>query len=109
MEINKLEIGKRVMRQRIELGLSQDEFSEQLGISRNHLSGIECGKYLVTTRFIFQLCKLSGKTPDYFLLGQVNSSTDMLCNLIRHLSPHEQELVIQLIETYLNSQRRFDL
>ena len=106
MELNKREIGKRIMRHRNELGLSQDELSEQLGISRNHLSGIECGKYVATTPFIFKLCNLLGKTPDYYLIGQVSPTTDKLTSLARRLSENEQDIVVQLLETYLNAQNR---
>ena len=98
--MDKYEIGQRIMRLRKKLGMTQEAFSEQLGISKNHLSGIECGKYTVTTSFIFKLCALTGKTPDYFLIGRVYPETDDLTNLIRGLSENEQQVIIQLIQTY---------
>lgn len=105
MEMNNKEIGKRIMRLRKEQGYTQDELSELIGFSKNHLSGIECGKYTATTSFIFRLCSVLGRTPDYYLIGQVSSSTDDLTNLIRRLSEDEQQLAIKMLELYLDARK----
>lgn len=101
MEMDKYEIGQRIMRLRKDLGMTQECLAEKLEISKNHLSGIECGKYAVTTSFLFKICTLLNKTPDYFLIGQVTSTTDEITNLIRGLSAHEQLVIIQLLKTYI--------
>ena len=105
MEMNNKEIGKRIMRLRKEQGYTQDELSELIGFSKNHLSGIECGKYTATTPFIFRLCGVLGRTPDYYLIGQVSSTTDDLTSLIRRLSEDEQQLAIKMLELYLDSRK----
>ena len=96
------------MRLRKKLGMTQEYFAEQLGTSKNHLLGIECGKYMVTTSFIFKLCALSGETPDYFLIGRVSPATDDLTNLVRGLSENEQQMIIQLIKIYISVKPRLD-
>lgn len=101
MEIDRLEIGKRIMRLRKEKGYTQEQLSEQMGISKNHLSGIECGKYNLTLEMIFRLCNVLGRTPDYYLIGQINSSTDKLVGVVRQLSPKEQVLAEKLLQTYI--------
>lgn len=103
MEINNKEIGKRIMRVRKEHGYTQEELSELIGFSKNHLSGIECGKYTATTPFLFKLCSVLGRTPDYYLIGQVSSSTDELTDTIRRLTDEDQQLVLQMIKLYLES------
>ena len=103
MEMNNKEIGKRIMRLRKEHGYTRDELSEMIGFSKNHLSGIECGKYTATTPFIFRLCTVLGRTPDYFLIGHVSSVTDDLTNLMRRLTEEEQDLVMKMIKLYLDS------
>lgn len=105
MEMNNKEIGKRIMRLRKECGYTQDGLSELIGFSKNHLSGIECGKYTPTTSFIFKLCNVLGRTPDYYLIGQLSSTTDELTSLVRRLSVDEQQLVIKMIKLYLDSQK----
>lgn len=103
MELNKKEIGKRIARMRDEYNLTQDQLSERIGYSKNHLSGIECGKYNVTTSFLFKLCNELGKTPDYYLIGRVSSDVDELTRLIMRLSEDEQRILIDLLKTYLKS------
>lgn len=103
MEMNNKEIGKRIMRVRKEHGYTQEELSELIGFSKNHLSGIECGKYTATTPFLFKLCSVLGRTPDYYLIGQVSSSTDELTDTIRRLTDEDQQLVLQMIKLYLES------
>lgn len=103
--MNNKEIGKRIMRLRKEHGYTQDELSELIGFSKNHLSGIECGKYTATTPFIFKLCSVLGRTPDYYLIGQVSSTTDDLTNLVRRLSETDQQLAIKMIELYLDARK----
>lgn len=105
MIMNNKEIGKRIMRLRKEYGYSQDELSEMIGISKNHLSGIERGKYTATTAFIMKISSVLERTPDYFLLGQVSLQTDELTSLIRRLTPDEQEVVIKMITIYLESHK----
>ena len=101
--MNNKEIGKRIMRVRKEHGYTQEELSELIGFSKNHLSGIECGKYTATTPFLFKLCSVLGRTPDYYLIGQVSSSTDELTDTIRRLTDEDQQLVLQMIKLYLES------
>lgn len=103
MELNKKEIGKRIARVRDDHNLTQDELSERLGYSKNHLSGIECGKFNVTTPFLFKLCDALGKTPDYYLIGQVSAEADELTSLVMRLSDHEQSILVALLKTYLAS------
>lgn len=91
------------MRVRKEHGYTQEELSELIGFSKNHLSGIECGKYTATTPFLFKLCSVLGRTPDYYLIGQVSSSTDELTDTIRRLTDEDQQLVLQMIKLYLES------
>lgn len=93
------------MRLRKEHGHTQDELSEMIGFSKIHLSGIECGKYTATKPFIFRLCTVRGRTPDYFLIGQVSSVTDDLTNLLHRLTEEEQEIVMKMIKLYLDSRK----
>lgn len=48
MEIDKKLIGIRIMQQRKAHGMTQEDLAEKIGYSKNHLSGVECGKYTPT-------------------------------------------------------------
>lgn len=101
--MNKKEIGRRIARVRDEHNLTQEQLSERIGCSKNHLSGIECGKYNATTPFLFKLCNELGKTPDYYLIGRVSEDVDEITKLIIRLSEDEQNILIDLLKTYLTS------
>ena len=87
VKINKKLIGVRIMQRSKTAGLTQDELAEKVGLSPNHISNIECGKNLPTTKFILQVCSILGETPDYYLLGKVGEDTDEITRLVRELTP----------------------
>lgn len=71
MDVDKKLIGRRVRHRREAAELSQDQLAEKLGLSKNHISSIECGKSLLTTKRLLALCDVLGGTPDYYLVGKI--------------------------------------
>lgn len=102
MEINKKLIGKRIKHRREVAGLSQEQLAERLNLSKNHISSIECGKSLLTTKSLISLCNILGGTPDYYLIGEIVPETDAITILIQHLSPNEQRILYRLLDAYLH-------
>lgn len=102
MDINKELIGKRIKHRRKIAGLSQEQLAEQINLSKNHISSIECGKSMLTTKSLIALCNILGGTPDYYLIGEITPETDSITNLIQRLSPSEQKILHRLLEAYLN-------
>ena len=91
------------MQKRKENGLSQEKLSEQIGISKNHLSNIERGVNTPTIKFILDICNMLGETPDYYILGVISDETHEIEHLIRRLPISQQRILVTLIETYLTS------
>lgn len=102
MDINKKLIGKRIKYRRETAGLSQEQLAERLNLSKNHISSIECGKSMLTTKSLIALCNALGGTPDYYLIGEIIPETDAITALIQRLSPNEQKMLYRLLELYLN-------
>lgn len=96
-------IGIRIMQKRREHGLSQEKLAEKIGISKNHLSNIERGNNVPTLKFIFDLCNVLGETPDYYVLGAISKETHEIEQLIRRLPVSQQQILLTLINTYLDS------
>ncbi len=101
MEINKKLIGKRVKHRRERAGLSQEQLAEQLNLSKNHISSIECGKCLLTTTHLIELCNVLGGTPNYYLVGEISPEADPITLLVKQLSPSEQIKLCRLLSAYL--------
>lgn len=102
MNINNKLIGKRIKHRREIAGFSQEQLAEQLNLSKNHISSIECGKSMLTTKSLIALCNVLGGTPDYYLIGEITPETDSMTTLIQHLSPDEQKKLCRLLDAYLN-------
>ena len=101
MDVDKKLIGRRVRHRREAAELSQDQLAEKLGLSKNHISSIECGKSLLTTKRLLALCDVLGGTPDYYLVGKITPETDAITTLVKKLSSKEQRILLQLLTTYL--------
>ena len=90
------------MIKRKEKSISQEELSEMISYSKNHISNIERGKYVPTTAFIFEICNALGETPDYYLLGSSTENTDKITTLIKTLPEYSQNILLKLIELYIS-------
>lgn len=101
MDINKKLIGKRIRHRREMAGLSQEQLAEQLNLSKNHISSMECGKSMLTTKCLIGLCTVLGGTPDYYLIGEIAPEADTITTLVKRLSPYEQKKLAQLLNAYL--------
>ena len=102
MDIDKKRIGMRIRHRREAAGLSQEQLAEKLELSTNHISSIECGKSLLTTKRLLDLCDILGGTPNYYLLGEIEPGADRITALVKELSPDAQEMLCRLLETYLH-------
>ena len=97
MKLDKKLVGIRIMQRRKEKDLTQEQLSEQIEISKNHLSSLERGIYLPTTPVLFRICNILGETPDYYLIGKVSVETDEMTKLIKSLPGRSQKIVLRLI------------
>lgn len=106
MEIENKLIGIRIMQRRKEKGLNQEELSELIGYSKNHISNIERGIYVPTTKFIFEICNALGGTPDYYLIGKISEETEDIVTLLKKLPNDTQKIIHQLLKTYISEKNK---
>lgn len=62
---------------------------------------MECGKSLLTTKYLLMLCDIIGGTPDYYSVGEITPEVDDIAALIKRLSPSEQRMLRNLLNTFL--------
>lgn len=106
MEIENKLIGIRIMQRRKEKGLNQEELSELIGYSKNHISNIERGIYVPTTKFVFEICNALGGTPDYYLIGKISEETEEIVTLLKKLPTDTQKMIQQLLLTYISEKNK---
>lgn len=91
------------MQRRKACGYTQEQLSEKIDYSKNHISSVERGLCVPTTQFIFKICEVLGETPDYYLIGKSTSQTNEITKLIESLPRNAQVITQKLIETYIEN------
>ncbi len=67
IELNPIEIGKRIKEIRNNNGVTQIELAELLNTSQSTISAYESGKTLILTAFAVQICKKYKVSLDYLM------------------------------------------
>ena len=67
-------------------GLTQEMFSEKIGISLQGLSNIERNKYQPTAETIDKICKAFNITPQELLIINSNACQDIINNIVTLLN-----------------------
>ena len=89
------EIGNRISTLRRERKLTQAQFGELLGISRQYVGRIEAGQRL-SVDLISVICKKIGVSADYIIFGSVDTLDDMV-SLIE-LSPEQISIGFDILK-----------
>lgn len=106
MDLDYMEIGRRIARRRKELGLRQVEVCERAGINDKYLSCIERATSIPSLEVIMRLCLALDTTPDEFLTGTVRYGEDEwrdVAELLRGMEPKKLRLAKSLL-TWLAEQ-----
>ena len=103
MELIEVLIGKRIKEQRKKNKLTQEQLSEKLGISKNHLSAIERGVYRVQIETLVMIINCLGCTADDLFCDVIDKGymikSSRLSEKIEKLSPEEQNRILAVVDT----------
>ncbi|MGN0436762.1 MAG: helix-turn-helix domain-containing protein [Wujia sp.] len=102
-KISTIEFGQRIKTRRKYLGIKQIKLAEMLDISTNHLSSIETGKVKPSYDLLCNICRVLKVTPDYLMLGSMNSNNvnkDILDSL-NLCSETDLEIIRQIINIFV--------
>ena len=107
MNIDSKMLGIRVMQKRKEKGMTQEVLSEKIGISKNHLSSIERGIYIPTTKCLINICNILGGTPDYYLIGSISPvDENETIKLLKKCSPTQIKIINKLLSVYIDESKK---
>ena len=82
---------ERLKKLRYELGLTQAEFAEKLGIKQSTYSSIESGRYKLTDRYISQICMVFNVNENWIRNGEgaifenIAKKQEIIRNMIERL------------------------
>lgn len=95
-----IDMGNRIKNQRKELNIKQSELAEQIGISNNHMSTIECGTGKPSIDAFLNICDILKVTPDYLLLGSIHADnvSQNIIDKLRLCNDDDLWVIEQLVE-----------
>lgn len=94
-----VDMGKRILKQRKHLQMTQEQVAEAMNISIQSLSCIELGKKAIRPENLYKLCKVLGVSADYILMGE---KTDKQLEGISKKLAKMKEDDFQIIETLID-------
>lgn len=107
MELDYMEIGRRIARRRKELGLRQAVVCERADINDKYLSRIEHAKSVPSLEVLVRLAVALDTTPDEFLTGSIRYESDEwrdVAELMRDMTPGQLGLAKSFL-TWLSDQK----
>lgn len=93
-------LGQNIRELRISLNLTQDEFSEKLNISPNHLSKIENGNVGITVDTIINVCEIANCSPTTLFKGIIQFTN--ITDKFELLDVRDKDVIEKLISYLLN-------
>ncbi len=106
MELDYKNIGKRIVRRRKSLKISQIDLAEKIGISNNYLSSIEHGKEKPSLDILVKICNAISVTPDYLIMGNMysNNVPQNIADSLQLCSSRDVDLVNTLVQRMVELQ-----
>ena len=95
-------VGERIRRRRMDVGLTQAELAERLGLSIKYCADIERGYCGMSIDTLLLFCEALARTPSSLLLGDVlpfSGSADIISQIILGLAECTQEQLQNILET----------
>lgn len=100
-------VGENLYQRRKELGMTQYEVAEHAGISDRTYADIERGSVNMRIGTFLQICDALKTTPNDILLRDETKYSEAeqfeLLKRIKDCQPSEQDTILSIIATYLNS------
>ena len=91
-------IGKRIKERREELGMTQDQFAEKLGVATNYISTIERGASFPRCEKLIMLLNGLETSADAVLDHAVEYRASMLSEKLASLPVDEQKRILDMVE-----------
>ncbi len=96
MNLSYNKVLQRLSAYRKQMGITQEEMGEKMGITQSHYSKLEQGKKLISGAELLKLWD-AGIDFDYFFTGDMRGKTELDGFLERYPSPDRQDLLLVII------------
>jgi transcriptional regulator with XRE-family HTH domain len=110
MEINYIDIGKRIQEQRVKLGITQEKLAEIIDLTVGHLSGIENGKTKFSFQTLINIANALDVTTDMLLCGSLKQGAGIIreefAELLADCTTEECVVMVETLKTLKNTLRQ---
>lgn len=102
-----IDLGNRIRERRQEVRLSQEVLAEQVGISPNTISRIECGQTAMSVETFQKLVRILGIDANWLLssmefLEKESGQLHTVIRRVRNLKRAEQEIVVKTMKALMD-------
>lgn len=102
-ELDKL-IGENIKRERIKAGLTQERFSEMIGMGPKSLSAVERGTVGISLPSLKRVCKALSISSDALIFGEIEQrDTGDLTDRLARLSPEQYKIASEIVNKLLEA------
>lgn len=102
-ELDKL-IGENIKRERVKAGLTQERFSEMIGMGPKSLSAVERGMVGISLLSLKKVCKVLSISSDALIFGEIEQQdTSDLTDRLARLSPEQYKIVSEIVNKLLEA------
>lgn len=100
-------MGKRIQQYRKKKGITQEKLAEMLGLSTNHISALECGKYGVKPELLVNIINILGCTADDIFCDVIDNGYKMrasrLSDDLDKLPIEARERILDVVESLIKT------
>ena len=104
------EIGKRIQMYRKKAGITQDQLSEKIGLSKNHLSSIERGIYSIKIYVLVTIMNILNCSADEIFCDVIDKGvilkSSRLYDKISVLPYDEQNRILEVVDPMVKNARK---
>jgi len=109
MEVNYVDIGKRIQKQRLRKRITQERLAELVGLSVPHMSGIENGKTKFSFQSILRIANVLELSMDELLCGSLKQGKIIMQNefadLLADCTAEETGVILSTVKALKKSLR----
>lgn len=95
-------IGKRIKQHREQIGLTQEQFAEKLGVAPNYISTIERGASFPRCEKLIAIINGLETSADAIFCDVIDHSTEyrasVLSQMLQALPPADQKRILEIVE-----------
>ncbi len=100
-------MGKRIQQYRKQKGITQEKLGEMLGLSTNHISALECGKYGIKPELLVNIINILGCTADDIFCDVIDTGykirASRIADELDNLPVESRERVLDVLETLIKT------